>query len=180
MKNSRCTNADTALEYLPAIKACSDIELKCVYSRSERTVKDFLSDNSGATAELYYDNPPTEGKGLKDLLARDDIQGVIVALPIQTQPAIIRQAIEAGKHVLSEKPVAEDVKTATQLIEWYESLKSSRPVWGVAENYRFVEPFLKAAEVIKELKAAGGYVVTFRIESFGAMGKNVNYFHTEW
>lgn len=82
--------------------------------------------------------------------------------------------------MLSEKPVAEDVKTATSLIEWYESLKPGQPLWGVAENFRFMEPFLKAADLVKELKNAGGHVVTFRVDSYGAMGKQVQYFHTEW
>lgn len=58
--------------------------------------------------------------GLGDLLARSDIHAVIVVLPISQQPDVIIRALKAGKHVLSEKPVAKDVKSALKLIEIYE------------------------------------------------------------
>lgn len=40
--------------------------------------------------------------GLDELLKREDIDAVIVALPIPKQPEIIEKALKAGKHVLSE------------------------------------------------------------------------------
>lgn len=36
------------------------------------------------------------------MLKREDVQAVIVALPISSQPEIIEKAWKAGKHVLSE------------------------------------------------------------------------------
>lgn len=76
------------------------------------------------------------------------------------QPAYIRKALEAGKHVLSEKPIAPDVATATQLIDWYTTSKAaSRVTWGVAENFRFVPAHVHAAEQVKRL----GRVLGFRV-----------------
>jgi predicted dehydrogenase len=46
---------------------------------------------------------------------------VIVVLPITLQPTIIRQALAAGKAVLSEKPVAKDVAEGAKLIAEYRS-----------------------------------------------------------
>jgi hypothetical protein len=56
-------------------------------------------------------------------------------LPITTQPELIRRAWRAGKHVLSEKPVAKDVKSAQELIKEYEEVyKPKGLIWKVAES----------------------------------------------
>lgn len=108
---------------------------------------DVYSDESGA------------GKSLDDLLARTDIQAVIIALPIRNQPEYVRKALMAGKHVLSEKPVAENVQDAVQLIKWYRSEIAPRKVtWSVAENFRYLNSFLHAAEAVK----TKGRQLTFR------------------
>src|SRR6185503_9917378 len=41
-----------------------------------------------------------------DLLADESIEGVVVATPVPTHYALAKQALEAGKHVLVEKPPA--------------------------------------------------------------------------
>jgi predicted dehydrogenase len=47
--------------------------------------------------------------------------------------------LAAGKHVLSEKPIAKDYATANQLISWYHSNTDKPTVsWRVAENFRFI------------------------------------------
>lgn len=45
---------------------------------------------------------------------------VIIALPILSQPDIITKALKAGKHVLSEKPVSQDVTSATKMLKDYQ------------------------------------------------------------
>ncbi len=42
----------------------------------------------------------------EELLAADDVEGVVVATPVPTHYALAKQALEAGKHVLVEKPPA--------------------------------------------------------------------------
>ena len=41
-----------------------------------------------------------------ELLAADDVDGVVIATPVPTHYALAKQALEAGKHVLVEKPPA--------------------------------------------------------------------------
>src|ERR671936_711122 len=55
--------------------------------------------------------PTVEG-----LVARPDIDAVILATPEQIRLAQVRAAAAAGKHVLSEKPLAPDVAQADQMI----------------------------------------------------------------
>lgn len=77
--------------------------------------------------------------------------------------------------MLSEKPVAKDVATARELIRWYRSL-SSPPVWAVAENFRYTESLVRAAEAVKQL---GGKVVTFHLKKYGYVRETDKYFNTE-
>ena len=45
-----------------------------------------------------------------DLLARDDVEAVLICLPIPLLYPSARAALEAGKHVLCEKPAGANVE----------------------------------------------------------------------
>ena len=77
---------------------------------------------------------------LKQIWNSPNIEGVILAVPVDVQPQLILQAWQAGKHVLSEKPLAENMSKATSLVDTYESkiLPSQKPlVWSVAGSFRY-------------------------------------------
>jgi len=95
------------------------------------------------------------------------------SLPILTQPDFIRRALKAGKHVLSEKPIAADVKLATELLQWYEKeIDSSKVTWGVAENYRFHEELAYAASYNKTL----GKLLQFHVRAHRYVKDDGKYF----
>lgn len=52
---------------------------------------------------------------LDEILGRDDLDGVVLASPAVLHAAQARRALEAGKDVLVEKPIALDVKEAEEL-----------------------------------------------------------------
>ena len=167
------------LEHLPAIEATPHLTLKAVYSRSQSSAEALAaaSKNPGSVA-VYFDSPATPGKSLSDLLQRADIAAVDVALPILQQPAVVEQALRAGKHVLSEKPVAGDVEGAKRLIAVYEGLAGGgegKPLWGVAENWRYLASLRYAAEKLREV---GGEVLTFRLAKYGSVKGDNKYFNT--
>lgn len=71
---------------------------------------------------------------VKELLDRDDIGIVDVALHPEPRAEVIEQALLAGKHVLSQKPFAIDLDTAERLVE----LAEARGLWlAVNQNGRF-------------------------------------------
>ncbi|KAK4224807.1 oxidoreductase-like protein [Podospora fimiseda] len=168
-------------EHLPAILATPKFTLLAIYSRSRTTAESLLASLPSSLTQnisIYYSSPPTEGKSLEDLLARSDIQAVDIALPILHQPAVIEQCIKAGKHVLSEKPVAGDIVDAATLIGWYYGLgEGKKALWAVAENFRYMESLKFAGEKVKEL---GGKFLTFRLERYGYVEADNRYFKTEW
>src|SRR5882724_1945762 len=54
---------------------------------------------------------------LEQLLARDDIDAVAIATPARTHSAIALAALDAGKHVLVEKPLADSHIEAMRMVE---------------------------------------------------------------
>lgn len=160
---------------MPAIKGCSQLLLKAVYSRSQQSAVS-LANIAGEGVSAYFDTPHVPQRSLDDLLARTDIIAVVIALPITVQPEIVKRALEAGKHVLSEKPVAKDVETAEDLIRWYGS-SPRNTIWSVAENFRFIDAVDAGYKAVKE---NGGDVTTFSVRLFVMMDENNEYCRTEW
>ncbi|MFT4165253.1 MAG: Gfo/Idh/MocA family oxidoreductase [Microlunatus sp.] len=53
---------------------------------------------------------------VEKLLARDDIEAVAIATPARTHAPIALAAFEAGKHVVVEKPLADNAETAAVMV----------------------------------------------------------------
>lgn len=56
-------------------------------------------------------------KDYKTLLTRDDVIGVHICTPNHTHYTLCKDFIEAGKHILVEKPMTENYKEALELVE---------------------------------------------------------------
>jgi glucose-fructose oxidoreductase len=92
------------------------------------------------------------------------------------QPEFIKKALLAGKHVLSEKPIAKDVATAQELLQWYQtSIDTSKVIWAVGENFRYMTKFLFAAEKVREM----GRVRHFRV-NVHSLVKQDNKYYCKW
>jgi predicted dehydrogenase len=153
-----------------------------VYSRSETSARDLAA---AAAVSLGLDTPPaiyhdgTKSTDLDALLARSDIAAVIVVLPITSQPDIVLKALEAGKHVISEKPVAADVKQGLHLIKEYNlKYKPKGLIWRVAENFEAEPGFRAAGAAI----AAGkiGEVIFFKTVVVNYIDKESKWYKTPW
>ena len=134
--------------------------MKAVYSRSKSAARKITQEEN---IDCYYDYPAIPSSSLDDLLAREDIHAVIITVPLFIQSDLIRKALAAGKHVLSEKPIAEDVKTAEALVKWYR-LAQRKEIWSVAENFRFLPGIILASD---QLRSIGGTVTSFCLELHG-------------
>jgi len=88
-------------------------------------------------------------------------------LPIGHQSRFIKASLLAGKHVLSEKPVAENVEEAKGLIKWYRT-EIKGPTWTIAENWRFLKSYEFAAQKIKSL----GKIIGFQGRQHGMIPKD--------
>ena len=112
-------------------------QIVAVYSRT-RASAETVADAIPYDVEIYTD--------VAALLADERVEAVDIVLPIPMLPEVVSQALAAGKHVFSEKPIAQTVAEAQDLIA------RSRPyadqVWMVGENWRYEEAFHTAAQAI--------------------------------
>ncbi|KAI4715034.1 hypothetical protein J4E89_000720 [Alternaria sp. Ai002NY15] len=159
-------------EHLPAIQDTPSLSLKAVYSRSLKSAKalsEKLSD-----VELYSDDQ--DGKKFENLLKRDDVKGVVIALPILAQPDYIKKALAAGKHVFAEKPIAKDLATARELLSWTQDSSNTSAIYTVAENFRFIDSYVWGSEQVASL----GRILTFRVRVAAMVSAGSKYYETEW
>ena len=83
----------------------------------------------------------------QDLLNNTNVDLVDITVPHEMHYVIAKAAIEKGKHVLVEKPIAVKSEQGAELI----SLAREKGVkFSVAENTRFVTAYQKAEEILKE------------------------------
>jgi predicted dehydrogenase len=126
--------------HVPALLGLPDaFEVVGVFSRTRERAEEVAASLPGA---------PTVHTDLAGVLARDDVEAVDVALPIPVLPDVVEAALAAGKHVVSEKPVASTSARAEELLAFH--AEHSSRVWMVAENWRYEECFVAAAEAIRD------------------------------
>jgi predicted dehydrogenase len=157
--------------HLPALKALgSTFEIVAIYSRNQETAA-ALAATLPTGVEIYSD-PST-------LLARSDIDAVNIILPIPLQPAMVEAALKAGKHVISEKPIAPDVATGRKLIETAAQItRGNGRVWMIAENLRYEDAIRTAGEIIK--RGEIGKPIQFSWITNENQGPQNKFYHTAW
>jgi predicted dehydrogenase len=151
--------------------------LSAIYSRTEASAAALAEHWRALTSSLPGPvAAPEVCTDLPALLAREDISAVNIALPIPVQAEVVAQALAAGKHVVSEKPIAPSAATAQTLI----NLHRRRPerVWMVAENWRYEEAFVRAAELLAD--GAIGRPLVAHWAQYTPMNPQSKYYRTEW
>ena len=82
----------------------------------------------------------------RKLLENKDIDGVIIAVPDHWHAYIFHEALQAGKAVYIEKPVANSIAECNKLMEWQAKYKKvvTTGLWQVDQPY-----FLQSFEMLK-------------------------------
>lgn len=83
----------------------------------------------------------------KELLARSDIDAVTIALPNYLHASVALEALQAGKHVLLEKPMATNADDALRLMQ--EAEKRGLKLM-VGQNARFAPAVQTARRLVQE------------------------------
>jgi len=109
--------------------------LKAVCARSEDKVKAFAE-------QWGYESYETDWK---KLIERDDIDAIDICTPNNTHAPIAIAAAEAGKMVLTEKPLAGTLEEARQMMEAVEKAKLPNTVWY---NYRRIPAVTLAKQIV--------------------------------
>jgi predicted dehydrogenase len=93
--------------------------LKAVCARREDKVKAFAEQWGYGSYETDY----------KKLIARNDIDAIDICTPNDSHAEIAIAAINAGKMILCEKPLARNVAEAKKMIDAIEKAKVPNTVW---------------------------------------------------
>ena len=86
-------------------------------------------------------------EALKGALAGVECEAVLVLTPPATHHAVAKLALEAGKHVLVEKPLATGLEDGFDLIR---AAERAGRVLMVSQNYRYNRPFRAVQRLVTE------------------------------
>lgn len=124
----------------PALTTLPDIELLALADITPERRK-IGQDWFGLSDDNLY-------KDYKDVIARDDIEAVIITVPQQFRRQIVLDAFAAGKHVLSEKPIADTPAVAAELCQ---AADDAGVKFAMVHNYHFLPEY----RLLKQLISAG-------------------------
>ncbi len=150
-------------EHSRAVRAVDGLELTAV------------CDVSAARREAATTAAPgiaTEADGA-DLLARDDVDLVVVSTPPSTHAAWALRAVRAGKHVLVEKPFAIATADADDVLA---EADAGDRLAVVYQNRRFDPDHLAVRRAVRD----GSLGEVFHVETFvGGYGHPCNLWHSD-
>ncbi|WHF51564.1 Gfo/Idh/MocA family oxidoreductase [Chryseobacterium gotjawalense] len=102
-------------------------------------------------------------RSVEEMLQHADIELVVVNTPVQTHFDYAKMALEAGKHVIVEKPFTVDVSEAEELVK----LAAEKNLFlSVYQNRRFDRDYLQVQKVLNEGKLGNIKEVEIRFDRF--------------
>ena len=115
-----------------------------------------LDAQRAAQFRARYPGVPVE-PNLETLLLDPRVDAVMVATPPRTHYGLVRQALDAGKHVLVEKPLATAVSDATELIE---IAQGRELVLMPGHTFLYSPPVVKVRELLQSGALGNPYFIT--------------------
>ena len=123
--------------HVPAIRANDGMELV--------SVADPTPERLQAAADAAGLQPDALHADWRDLLARADVEAVVVATPQRFRPQIVIAAAEAGKHILAEKPLALTPADAQAMIA---TARANAVTLATVHNYHFMPVYRDIKKVL--------------------------------
>jgi predicted dehydrogenase len=125
--------------HYPAMKKLSDkFEIVVACNHSEEKLKDYCRLSGVKYSTLDY----------REVLRNPEIEAVILALPIHLNYKITKEALENGKHVFVEKPIACNLQEAKKML----ALGKQHPRMKimVAENFHYRPLYKRIKQIIRQ------------------------------
>jgi predicted dehydrogenase len=161
-----CGIAATNL-HLPALRSLTDeFEISLICNNSEHKAREFSAAIGHVPYVLDY----------REMLENPEIEAVDIALPIQLNYEVTRAALQAGKHVLVEKPLAANRSEAQKMLAFEKEFPQQ--VKMVAENFLYHPCFTTIRDVIAGNKIGRPYAVFWDV--FRMIDSNNRYTKTLW
>jgi len=108
--------------------------------------RDAVDEKMARIKKLRPDMSPAVAADYREVLGRDDVDGVAVLLPHSLHHPVAKAAMEAGKHALVEKPMVISVGEARDLIE---TSRRTGKLLGVAYQRSYLPEYLYVHNMVK-------------------------------
>lgn len=125
------------VEHIRGFKAIPRATVAAIADPNESRLKKVSAEHG---AQLSF-------KDYRDLLEHDDIEAVVVCAPPFAHEEIAMAALQAGKHVLTEKPLAPSPAAAKRLVK--AAKRAGRHLGSCSCRFRFSPTVAKAKELIQ-------------------------------
>lgn len=135
------------------VKLRNQYHLQAVMSRKGHNAK--------AVATQYAANYATTD--YQALLTDPEIDAVLIATRHNSHANLVLQALQAGKHVLVEKPLALHTEELQRIIEFYEQQKSAVPILLTGFNRRFSPHIQEVQRLIANRN--GPMIINYRMNA---------------
>jgi predicted dehydrogenase len=152
--------------YLPAFRKLNEKLELCACTNRTRAKAEAYARSAGIPR--VYDTAD-------ELIASPEVDAVLISLPIDAQPELVKQALAAGKPVLSEKPMAPSVKEGKKLVA---QAARARVPWLVGENFAFMPAIARVQSWLEQGKLGEPRLAeVFQLSFMDAANP---YFNTPW
>jgi predicted dehydrogenase len=129
-------------------------KLKSSHNVEMTAVCDLWSGNrerAVATNTGYYGRAPRAASNIEELLAMKDVDGVLISTPDHSHATLLKMAVEAGKDVYVEKPMANVLAEAKAARD---TVVQSKSIVQMGTQHRS-EPYPRAAHDVVQSGALG-------------------------
>jgi predicted dehydrogenase len=138
----------TLQNHLPGLALCRDVQVTALCDADPGTLERARQQTGVSVVSTRFE----------DIVARDDVQAVIIATPNFLHKPIALAAIAAGKHVLCEKPLALNADDA-------QAMAAAADGAGVRHMTAFTYRFVPAMRYLKHLVQTGDLGQPFHYRS---------------
>lgn len=118
----------------------------CLKRRDDLELYVCDTDRNAARAAMAESDATGMFDTYEEVLSASDIEAVDLCLPHHLHAPSAISALEAGKHVLLEKPIANSLAEADSISE---AAREANRVFAVSENFRFEPAVRKTREIIE-------------------------------
>ncbi|MCT4566600.1 MAG: Gfo/Idh/MocA family oxidoreductase [Maledivibacter sp.] len=136
----------TKIRHAKELFECENAGVAGFYDISKDRAKELVDEFGGKVYDDY-----------QDMLRDPEVDGVIICTPNSTHAQMSIEAMQQGKHVLVEKPMATTLEDSERIIK--EAEKSDKIIMA-AHNQRFTYAHSRAKEIIS--RGEMGRVLSFR------------------
>ena len=123
--------------HIRGYQACPDVAVETICSRTTATAQRVAKDFGISETHTDY----------REVLDRKDIDAVSICTPVNLHKGMVVEALQAGKHVLCEKPLGLNTEEAGDMLE---SARNSGMVHMTNFGWRFNGPAFRMKSLLDE------------------------------